>query len=161
MSPAAHPLSPGSPAPACVLPDGAGEPVDLATLAGRWVVLYFYPRDDTPGCTTEALEFSEALDSFAALGAEVLGVSPDTAARHERFATKHGLRHTLLSDPEHAVLERFGAWGLKKLYGKESWGVVRSTVLIDPAGQVRRVWPKVKAKGHAAEVLEALRALQA
>jgi len=121
------------------------------------MVLYFYPRDNTSGCTREARDFSAILDD---LGAEVIGVSPDSLASHQRFATKHGLRHRLASDPQHQVLESYGAWGLKRMYGKEHYGVVRSTFLIDPQGRVARKWMPVRVNGHAEAVLEALKELK-
>ncbi len=125
-------------------------------LKGMWVALYFYPRDNTSGCTTEALEFSERMADFSAMKAAVLGVSPDSVASHKKFKQKHNLSLKLLSDPSHNMLEAYGAWGIKKMYGKESTGVIRGSVLIDPHGIVRRVWPRAKSSGHAQEVLEAL-----
>ena len=154
-------LAVGSRAPAFSLQDAEGNKVRLADFKGQWVVLYFYPRDDTPGCTTEACEFTEALSEFEGLGAVVLGCSPDTPASHQKFAAKHELGITLLSDPEHAALEAYGAWGEKTLYGKKSLGVIRTTVLIDPAGKIRHVWPKVKAAGHAEAVRSKLAELAA
>jgi peroxiredoxin Q/BCP len=142
----------GKRAPAFTLPDQDGKKVRLTDLKGRWVVLYFYPRDDTPGCTVEACDFSAGLGAFAELDAEVYGCSPDDAASHRRFIDKHGLEIGLLSDPDHAVMEKYGAFGEKTLYGKKSMGVIRSTVLIDPAGKVAHHWPKVQAKGHADKV---------
>ena len=142
----------GAPAPDFTLSDQGGRPVRLADLAGSWVVLYFYPKDDTPGCTTEACEFTDAIAEFERLDAVVLGCSPDSPASHARFAARHGLRLRLLSDPDHEVMERYGAWGEKTMYGRTSMGVVRSTVLIDPRGTVAHHWPNVKAAGHAAAV---------
>jgi len=147
----------GAPAPDFALPDASGTVRRLADFAGRWLVLYFYPKDSTAGCTTEALEFSELVPRFAALGADVVGVSKDSAASHAKFIAKHGLTVPLLVDTGREALEAYGAWRLKKLYGKESPGTVRSTYLIDPTGAVRRAWPKVaKAAGHATAVLAAL-----
>ena len=143
-------------APAFTLEDSGGEPTSLKDLRGNWAVLYFYPRDDTPGCTAEACEFTDAIDDFARLDACVVGISPDAPERHRFFIEKYGLRVRLLSDPSHEVLERYGAWGTKRMYGRESEGVIRSTVLIDPQGRVAKHWPKVRAKGHAAEVRSAL-----
>ncbi len=151
----------GSPAPPFALPDQDGRQVTLSDLQGRWVVLYFYPRDDTPGCTTEACEFSEGVEGFRGLDAEVLGCSPDEPESHRRFIAKHDLDLTLISDPDHEVMERYGAWGEKKMYGKTSQGVIRSTVLIDPEGRVAHHWPRVKAAGHAATVRQRLEELRA
>lgn len=149
-------LKVGSKAPAFALPNQAGEPVTLASLRGRWVVLYFYPKDDTPGCTTEACEFSAATRAFEGLNATVLGVSPDTPERHAKFIAKHGLKVTLLADPEHTAMTAYGAWGEKVMYGRKVTGVLRSTALIDPQGRIARHWPKVKAAGHAEVVRAAL-----
>lgn len=148
----------GEPAPDLALPDERGVVHRLADQRGRWTVLYFYPEDDTPGCTTEACQFRDADAAIRDLGADVWGVSPDGAASHARFRQKFGLPFTLLSDEGHAVAERYGAWQLKKAYGRESWGIRRSTFLVDPEGRVARAWPTVKADGHAAEVLAALEA---
>lgn len=153
-------LTVGTPAPPIALPDQDGVTVTLGDLAGRWVVLYFYPKDDTPGCTTEACEFTAAIADFARLDALVLGCSPDTPASHRKFIAKHGLAIRLLSDPEHKVLAAYGAWGEKKMYGKPVMGVIRSTVIIDPDGRVAAHWPSVKAAGHAAEVQAKLRELR-
>ncbi|NLW82690.1 MAG: peroxiredoxin, partial [Desulfovibrionales bacterium] len=131
----------------------------LEDFRGQWVVLYFYPKDNTPGCTVEAQEFSTLKDQFSALNAVVLGMSPDSVSSHQKFTGKHGLEVNLLSDPEHQILEQFGAWRLKKNYGKEYMGVRRSTFLIDPSGVIRHTWAEVKAAGHAAEVLATLRNL--
>ena len=149
----------GKAAPAFTLADAAGRKVSLKDLQGRHVVLYFYPKDDTPGCTKEACGFRDLWGEIEALGAVVLGVSPDSGASHQRFATKYGLPFTLLSDPDHGVMEAYGAWGEKTLYGKKSMGVIRSTVWIGPDGRVKRRWRKVaKAEAHPAQVLEALKA---
>ncbi|MGD9505436.1 MAG: peroxiredoxin [Syntrophobacteraceae bacterium] len=149
----------GSGAPDFRLPSADGSELGGADLRGKWCVLYFYPKDNTSGCTAEALEFTALKGEFEALGARVVGVSPDSTASHTKFIAKHNLGVTLLSDPEHGVLKAFDAWGKKKTYGKEYEGVIRSTALIDPEGVVRRVWPKAKSKGHAAEVLEALKSM--
>lgn len=149
----------GQPAPDFTLRNQDDESVCLADFAGRWVVLYFYPRDDTPGCTKEACEFSAGLAGFHAANAVVLGCSPDSPARHRAFIAKHQLTVTLLSDPDHAAMERYGAWGEKTLYGRTSVGVRRSTVIIDPAGRIAHHWRAVKAAGHAARVGEKLTAL--
>jgi peroxiredoxin Q/BCP len=151
---------PGSPAPAFSLPDAAGKLHSLADFRGRWLVLYFYPKDLTSGCTTEAVEFSTFLPRFAALGAAVVGVSRDKPDTHAKFIDKHALTVLLLSDPELAAHNAYGAWRMKKMYGKEAMGTVRSTFLIDPEGVVRQVWPKVaKAAGHAEAALSALTSL--
>jgi len=150
----------GSKAPDFALPDQEGKLHRLSDYAGRWVVLYFYPKDNTPGCSQEARDFSALQGRFEALGAVVLGVSKDSVESHRRFATKLGLRFPLLADPETETLRAYGAWGKKKLYGKEYEGTIRSTVLIDPEGRVARVWPKVRVKGHAEEVLAELERLQ-
>ncbi len=146
----------GEPAPAFALPDDHGVLHDLAERRGEWTIVYFYPEDDTPGCTTEACQFRDLAPSFDAQGAAVWGISPDEAASHARFRDKFGLPFTLLSDPDHAVASRYGAWALKKNYGREYMGIVRSTFLVDPDGVVARAWPRVKADGHPAAVLEAL-----
>ncbi len=150
----------GEQAPDFQLPAADGREIRLAGLRGKWVVLYFYPKDNTSGCTTEALEFTALLPEFKALGAEVLGVSKDSLASHQKFIAKHDLGVPLLADPERIVLESYGAWQLKKMCGKESMGTVRGTVIIDPEGIVRHAWPKVaKAAGHAQKVLDTLREL--
>jgi len=146
----------GKKAPAFTLPDQDDRKTKLSDFQGQWVVLYFYPKDNTPGCTTEACEFTDGLKAFEKLNANVLGVSPDSTASHRKFIEKQGLKVTLLSDPERKVLEKYGAYGTKKMYGKEVKGVIRSTYLIDPKGKVAHVWTKVKAAGHAAKVREKL-----
>ena len=151
----------GAPAPDFSLLNQREEPVSLAALRGQWVVLYFYPKDDTPGCTIQACDFTAGLAGFGELDAVVLGCSPDDAASHRRFIDKHALRLDLLSDPEHELLARYGAWGEKTMYGRTSFGVIRSTVVIDPQGRVAYHWPKVKAEGHAAAVREKLAELRA
>jgi peroxiredoxin Q/BCP len=150
----------GKPAPKFELPDQDGAAVSLAGLKGSWVVLYFYPRDDTPGCTVEACEFTEGLEAFAGLDAVVLGCSPDSPEKHQKFIAKHDLKVRLLSDPDHGVMEAYGAWGEKKMYGRTSMGVIRSTVLIDPKGRIAHHWPRVKAKGHADKVRQQLEELR-
>jgi peroxiredoxin Q/BCP len=150
----------GSPAPAFSLPDQDGKTVSLADLKGRWVVLYFYPRDDTPGCTIEACEFTAKARAFAKLGARVYGCSADGAAAHQKFIAKYDLGVGLLTDVDRAVMTKYGAWGKKVMYGKHVEGVIRSTVVIDPAGRVAHHWAKVKAAGHAEAVLGRLAELQ-
>ncbi len=147
-----QPIEAGSPAPSFTLPDQDGNPVSLKDLAGSWTVVYFYPKDDTPGCTREACEFSSILAEFAQLDARVIGVSPDSPSSHRKFIDKHTLNLTLLSDPEHSVLEQYGAWGEKSMYGRTYEGVLRSTVVIDPQGRIACHWPNVKPAGHAAAV---------
>ena len=146
----------GDAAPALALPDEAGTVHDLSEQLGRWTILYFYPADDTTGCTTEACQFRDMHDDIVASDADVWGVSPDGAASHERFKAKYRLPFTLLSDENHAVADAYGAWGLKQNYGKEYMGLIRSSFLIDPDGRIAKAWTKVKADGHAAEVREAL-----
>ncbi|MBC7133804.1 MAG: peroxiredoxin [Roseovarius sp.] len=147
------------PAPDVTLPRDGGAEVRLADLRGAPVVLFFYPRDDTPGCTSEAMAFSALKPEFDAQGAQVFGISRDSVASHEKFRDKHGLSVPLLSDAAGDVCERFGVWKEKKMYGKTFHGIERSTFLIDAEGRIVREWRKVKVPGHAEEVLEAVRAL--
>ena len=158
---AAAQIEVGKKAPAFTLPNQDGEKVALSGLGGKWVVLYFYPKDDTPGCTTEACEFTAGIKGFEKLDAVVLGVSPDSAEKHRKFIAKYKLKVTLLSDEKKTVMEKYGAWGEKVLYGKKSTGVIRSTVIIDPAGRIAHRWAKVRAAGHADKVREVLAGLQA
>jgi len=151
----------GAEAPAFSLQDASGKETALKDFAGQWVVLYFYPKDDTPGCTTEACEFTASIADFAKLGAKVVGVSPDSPESHRKFIEKHHLAVTLLSDPGHAVMERYGAWGKKIVKGEEKEGVIRRSVIIDPKGSVAFGWTAVTAKGHADEVKAKLEELQA
>ncbi len=151
-------LNPGDPAPDFDLPGDQGQ-VSLAALRGKAVVLYFYPKDDTSGCTAEAQAFTAAAADFAAAGAVIVGVSKDSPASHGRFRAKYSLALQLASDQDGEVVERYGAWVEKSMYGRKYMGVERCTFLIDARGVVRRVWRKVKVPGHAAEVLEAVRAL--
>ena len=151
-------LEPGTTAPAFTLTDAAGRSVSLADFAGRDIVLYFYPKDDTPGCTKEACGFRDAWDDLKAMGVAVLGVSADDADSHERFAAKYRLPFTLLSDPDHRVMREYGAYGEKTLYGRKTVGVIRSTVWVGPDGKVRRHWARVANAGeHPDKVLAALR----
>ena len=138
---------------------GEKGPIRLSDFAGKTLVLYFYPKDDTSGCTKEAQEFSALAGDFTAAGAAVLGVSKDSVASHGKFTAKYGLSVPLGSDPEGATLEAYGAWVEKSMYGRKYMGIERSTFLIDGAGVIRRVWRKVKVSGHAAEVLAAVKAL--
>jgi len=147
---------PGDPAPAIALPDEGGTVHRLAD-RGSWTVVYFYPKDDTPGCTTEACGFRDLHGDLAAMGVEVWGISPDGSASHAAFRAKFGLPFTLLSDPDHAVAEGWGAWGEKTNYGKTYMGIIRSTFLVDPDGRIGRTWPTVRTEGHATQVLDALR----
>lgn len=149
----------GKKAPAFSLMSDQGKKVSLATLKGRAAVLYFYPKDDTPGCTVEALDFTALKPQFEAAGASVYGISRDSVEKHCKFRDKHGLSITLLSDEEGAMLEAYGVWTEKSLYGRKFMGIVRSTVLLDAKGVVVKVWPNVKVKDHAKAVLEAVKAL--
>lgn len=151
----------GQKAPNFSLLNQDDKPVKLGDFKGRWLVLYFYPKDDTPGCTVQACDFTAGIKGFEGLDATVLGVSRDSTESHRKFIAKHKLKIQLLSDPEHEVIDAYGAWGEKNLYGKVSMGIIRSTAIIDPSGKVARHWPKVKAEGHAAEVRAALKELQA
>jgi peroxiredoxin Q/BCP len=146
----------GKEAPDFELADDTGEPVRMSGLRGRPVVLYFYPRDDTPGCTTQACSFRDAYGEFEERGAVVLGVSPDTEASHASFKAKHGLQFTLLADPDHEVAERYGVWVEKNTYGKKSMGIKRSTFVIDEEGKVAKAMLGVKPDNHADLVLSAL-----
>ncbi len=151
-------LAVGSPAPDFSLTDDSGKTVTLSKLKGTQVVVYFYPRDDTPGCTTQACGVRDAWDAFTAAGALVLGVSPDGEASHAKFKAKFELPFTLLSDADHAVAEQYGAWGEKSMYGKKYMGVIRSTVVIAADGTVKAIFPKVQPAAHAKLVLAALKA---
>lgn len=152
-------LEPGAKAPAFSLATDGGGTMALKDLKGRPVVLYFYPKDDTPGCTTEARDFSALAPAFQKAGAVVIGVSKDSIARHDKFKVKHDLAVVLGSDPDGTVIERYGVWVPKKLYGRDYMGIDRATFLIDAQGVIRHVWRKVKVKGHAESVLAALKAL--
>jgi peroxiredoxin Q/BCP len=149
----------GQPAPEFRLTDQDGQVVTLAQFRGTPVVLYFYPKDDTPGCTREACAFRDARAAYEQAGAKVVGVSPDSPASHKKFTEKYQLPFTLLADPEMQTCESYGVWKEKNLYGKKSMGVERTTFLIDGAGIVRKVFPRVKVDGHSDQVLEALKAL--
>jgi len=147
----------GEKAPRFCLADQEGKKVCSGDLLGKWTVLYFYPKDNTPGCTMEAKDFTCAVEDFSAADARIVGISPDDEKSHMKFIGKHDLKVTLLSDPEHLVLEQYGVWKAKKMYGKEFMGVERSTFLLDPDGKVRKVWRKVKVDGHVDEVLSAVK----
>ncbi|MEM5519396.1 peroxiredoxin [Sulfitobacter sp. AS59] len=147
------------PAPDFTAPVTGGGSVTLSDLRGKPVVLYFYPRDDTPGCTKEAISFSEHLQAFKDAGAEVYGVSRDTMAKHDKFTAKHELTVPLLADDDGTLTESYDVWGEKNMYGKKSMGIERATYLIDAQGNIARIWRKVKVPGHVEEVLEAVQAL--
>jgi peroxiredoxin Q/BCP len=151
----------GDQAPAVALPDETGTVHRLEDQRGRWTILYFYPTDNTPGCTVEACEFRDANETIHERGADVWGVSPQGSASKRAFREKFGLPFILLADEDHAVADAYGSWVEKNNYGKTYWGTARRTFLIDPAGRVARTWLKVKPEGHAAEVIEALDAEQA
>jgi len=152
-------LGPGAKAPAFTLPRDGGETISLADFAGRKLVLYFYPRADTPGCTKEAIDFSRLKSAFGKAGAEVLGVSADPVPGQDKFKTKHKLSIALASDEEHRMLEAYGVWQEKSMYGRKFMGVARVTFLIGPDQRIARGWPKVSVTGHAEEVLLAAKAL--
>ena len=146
----------GKKAPAFSLKNGAGKTVKLSDFKGRKVVIYFYPKDLTPGCTTEACAFRDDYAELQARGVEVLGVSADDVASHLKFSEKYNLPFQLLSDPDHTMIEKYGAWGEKSMYGKKYWGVVRMTYIINEEGLVSHVFPKVKPDGHSREIMAAL-----
>jgi len=152
-------LAPGTKAPAFTLPRDGGGSVSLADFAGRAVVLYFYPRADTPGCTKEAIDFSRLKGAFAKAGAEVLGVSADPVPAQDKFKAKHKLAIALASDEKHRMLEAYGVWQEKSLYGRKFMGIARMTFLIGADQRIARIWPKVSVAGHAEEVLAAVKAL--
>lgn len=152
-------LDVGDPAPQFDLPRDGGESIRLADFSGKPVVLYFYPQDDTPGCTTEAIDFSRLKAEFEKAGAAVIGLSPDTVKKHDKFKTKHGLTVDLASDPERRVIEAYQLWVEKTMYGRKYMGVERATFLIGTDGKIARIWRNVKVKGHAEDVLQAVRAL--
>ena len=149
----------GQKAPEFCLPNQDSEEICLRDFEGSWVVLYFYPKDNTPGCTTEAVDFSQKIDEFNSLGATVIGISPDSVKRHQNFIAKKDLKVMLLSDEAKEVCQKYGVWQLKKAYGREYMGVVRSTFLINPDREIAHKWEKVKVKGHIDAVLEKLREL--
>ncbi|MBT3315075.1 MAG: thioredoxin-dependent thiol peroxidase [Anaerolineae bacterium] len=162
-------LNIGDKAPGFTLPDENGKIVSISDYAGKWLVVYFYPKDDTPGCTKEACDFTDNRNEFAGLNAEIVGISRDDADAHQKFIAKYELNVTLLSDPNHAVHEAYGAWGTKVNYGKEIVGVIRSTFIISPDGEIAALWKKVSVRvkrksgevKHADKVKEKLAELQA
>jgi len=152
-------ISTGDKAPGFTIKDQNGNDFSLGSLAGKWIVLYFYPKDNTPGCTTEAVEFSGAKESLFKKGVEVLGVSPDSVSSHKNFIDKKELTITLLSDPDKVALKQYGVWQLKKNYGREYFGVVRSTFIISPEMRIAYAWRSVKVKGHVEAVEKKLNEL--
>jgi Peroxiredoxin len=152
-------LVPGTKAPAFTLPRDGGARVSLKDFKGRKLVLYFYPKADTPGCTKEAIAFSALRGDFAAAGTDILGVSADPVAVQDKFKTKHKIKIALASDETKEMLEAYGAWGEKSMYGRKFMGVIRTTFLIDQTGRITQVWPRVRVPGHAEEVLAAARSL--
>ena len=152
-------LEPGSKAPAFDLKRDGGGAMSLADFKGRKLVIYFYPKADTPGCTREAIDFSRLKKEFAKAGTEIIGISADPVGAQDRFKKKHGLSLSLGSDPEHKMLTAYEAWGKKSMYGRTFMGVIRMTYLIDAKGRIAQVWPKVRVDGHAEEVLAAAKAL--
>ncbi len=152
-------LEAGDKAPDFSLPGDGGEPVSLRKARGGKIVLYFYPKDDTEGCTAEAIAFNGLRAQFAEAGAQIFGISPDSVKSHEKFRRKHGLELTLAADEGRAALEAYGVWQEKSMYGRKYMGVERTTALIDAKGVIARIWRKVRVRGHAEEVLAAARAL--
>lgn len=153
-------LEAGTQVPEFSLPDQDGKTHQISDYRGKWVVLYFYPKDLTSGCTTEACNFQDSLPNFTKIDAEILGVSKDPVKQHRKFADKHALKFTLLSDENNNVCEQFGVWQKKSMYGKEYMGIVRSTFIIDPEGKIAKTYPKVSVKQHHEEVLNDLNALK-
>lgn len=152
-------LAVGTAAPDFSLPSNGGGTVSLADFAGKPLVIYFYPKDSTPACTTEAIDFTALSEEFAKIGATVIGVSPDSVKSHDKFTAKHNLSVILAADEEHRMLEAYEVWKEKSMYGKTYMGVERTTVLIDATGKIAQIWPKVKVAGHAEAVLQAVRSL--
>jgi thioredoxin-dependent peroxiredoxin len=149
----------GQSAPEFIAVARQGKSISFHDLNSQWLVLYFYPKDLTPGCTTEAIEFTKQLPQFQQLNTQVVGISPDSIASHGKFIDKHHLEIILLSDPEHQIAEDYGVWQLKKFMGKEYMGIIRSTFLIDPSGKIAQIWSNVKVKNHVDSVLAQVRAL--
>lgn len=153
-------LNPGDPAPTFNLSDQNHHTHSLSDYQGKWVVVYFYPADDTPGCTKEACSFRDEKGRLEEMGAVVLGVSADGVESHGAFANKFGLNFPLLADTQHQMIKAYGAWGMKNVYGKEFEGILRKTFIVNPQGKIAKIWEKVNAEGHAVEVAEALSELQ-
>ncbi|HXW35244.1 MAG TPA: thioredoxin-dependent thiol peroxidase [Acidimicrobiales bacterium] len=150
-------LEAGDKAPAFKLPDQDGKPVSSKDFAGSTYIVYFYPADDTPGCTKEACQFNDNLTALSRAGAKVVGISPDGAEKHQRFRKKYGLKFNLLSDADHKVMQSYGAYGEKTMYGKKTTGVIRSTFVVGPDGKIKHSWYNVRADGHAEKVLAELK----
>ena len=153
-------LKVGQPAPEFTASNQLGVTLNLRDFQNQWLILYFYPKDNTPGCTTEAIDFTNQLAQFKSLNAQVVGISPDSIDSHAKFMNKHNLAITLLSDPEHQIAEQYGVWQLKKFMGKEYMGIVRSTLIIDPDGKIAYIWSNVRIKNHINNVLVELKQLQ-
>jgi peroxiredoxin Q/BCP len=151
----------GQIAPDFTLTASNGKPLSLSDLRGKWVVLYFYPKDETPGCTREACDFRDHVRQLESLGAVVIGISPDDLRAHDRFIMKHDLPFLLLSDTDHSVAEMYGVWREKNMYGRKIMGIQRSTFLIAPDGRIHRIWRKVKVEGHVDEILDELKLVNA
>ena len=160
MSNPSAPLNEGDLAPDFTLPTNGGGTFELKSLKGSPVIVYFYPKDNTPGCTTEAIDFSSHQDAFKSLGATVIGISPDSVRKHDNFVAKHELSILLGADEDRTAIEAYGVWVEKKMYGKSYMGVDRSTFLVDDQGKLAKIWRKVKVKGHAEEVLAELQSLK-
>jgi thioredoxin-dependent peroxiredoxin len=150
----------GKAAPAFTLRSAEGDKVSLASFAGKYAIVYFYPRDDTPGCTREAQAFDSVLPQLGKLDAVVVGISKDSSESHCKFRDKYGLRFPLLTDPDGKVIEKYGAWGEKNLYGKKSFGIIRSTVIVGPDGKIKRIFRKVKVDQHVDVVVETIKQLR-
>jgi len=153
-------LKTGSKAPNFKLPDASGDIVSLDQYKNQWIVLYFYPKDSTSGCTTEAVDFTGSLPEFTSMNTAVIGISPDSCKSHQKFIVKHNLAVTLLSDEEKTVLQKYGVWQVKQMYGKEYYGVVRTTFIIGPDGKIKHIWNNVKVKDHVQNVLHKVKELQ-
>ena len=145
-------LKEGNKAPLFCLPNELDEKICLKDFVGKWVVVYFYPKDMTPGCTTEACDFSANFQEFKDMNSVIIGISPDSPKSHTKFKEKYSLQHILLSNPEHDILEQYGVWQMKMMYGKDYMGVVRTTFLINPEGKIAKIWEKVKVKDHVEDV---------